>query len=126
MTLYERLQYAAKAKKISLPELASRVGIGSKSLYNWKTSMPSSDTLAKVARELRVSEEWLRDGTQKSIDDLFQADGDINFKFPKSEHDIMIEDIELIDSFHNAPKEVQEAIRILLKPYTEDTASAVG
>ena len=126
MTLYERLQRAAKAKKISLPELASRVGIGSKSLYNWKTSMPSSDTLAKVAKELKVSEEWLRDGTAKSINDIFQADGEVKFNLPEPETFILDEDIELIDCFHRAPKEIQEAIRILLKPYAEDTASAVG
>lgn len=125
MTMYERLQKAAKAKKISLPDIGRQIGIGERSLYNWKTSKPSSETVSKVAEVLGVSYEWLLTGHSILAKDIFLADGDIHFNLPEPEQFLTDDEIEVIDCYHNAPPEIQSAVRRILEPYKEDTASAV-
>ena len=125
MTMYERLQQAAKAKKISLPEIGRQIGIGERSLYNWKTSKPSADTVVKVAEFLGVSYEWLSTGNSMLAKDRFLADGDVKFNIPSFESIFTDEELDLLERYHNAPPDIKAAVNRILEPYKEDTASAV-
>ena len=60
----ERLRSAREARKLSPSELARRVGVTPTAVWNWENQgiVARRDTLAKLARELGVSEAFLLAG----------------------------------------------------------------
>lgn len=61
MTTFEQIKKLAEQQKISLKDLATRLGFSENYFYNMKNakSSPSSDTLAKVAKYFHVSVDYL-------------------------------------------------------------------
>ncbi|AHA05139.1 helix-turn-helix domain-containing protein [Pediococcus pentosaceus] len=66
MTLVERIKETAKNKKgWNLKTTAEKSGIGTNSIYKWKTQTPQADKLASVAKTLGVSVDYLLGETEK-------------------------------------------------------------
>lgn len=59
MSLLERVKYLANKQKISLKELALKLGMGESAIYKWDKSAPSTDNLKKVADYFGVSTDYL-------------------------------------------------------------------
>lgn len=59
MTLFERVSELAKKQHIGLKELATRLGLSESAIYQWRTSSPKSETLAKVADYFGVTTDYL-------------------------------------------------------------------
>ena len=59
MNVYERVQELSKKQGISVRELGDKLGIGPTTLYKWKTQIPKSDILVKVADYFGVSTDYL-------------------------------------------------------------------
>lgn len=60
--MVQRIKELCKAKGITVAELERRCGIGNGIIARWKTSKPSYERLAKVAKELETSVEYLQTG----------------------------------------------------------------
>lgn len=147
-TIYDRLQQAVKMRKTNLQNLGKAIGVGTRSLYNWKTNDPGLETVVKVCAELDVPLTWMvygeEDKKEESIDELFPKDPnrkisiDIS-QFTKNIHDAVMEDLEyddddfitdeeaeLIDLFRKASERDKKLVHNILDEYKEDTDSAVG
>ena len=61
MNVYERVQELSTKQGISVRELGDKLGIGPTTLYKWKTQIPKSDILVKVADYFGVSVDYLLD-----------------------------------------------------------------
>lgn len=60
MTLVDRIKETAKNKRgWNLKTTAEKAGIGINSIYRWKEQTPTTDSLAKVAKVLDVSVDYL-------------------------------------------------------------------
>jgi len=59
MTTFERIKNLAKKRGYSLTKLNDKAGLGTNSIYHWKTKTPSTDSLTKVASVLNVSVDYL-------------------------------------------------------------------
>lgn len=59
MSLLERVKFLANKQKISLKELALKLGMGESAIYKWDKSSPKADTLQKVADYFGVSTDYL-------------------------------------------------------------------
>ena len=59
MIEFERTKELAKKNKLSLLEVNDRAGLGTKSIYNWKTRKPGTMALAAVAEVLHTSIDYL-------------------------------------------------------------------
>lgn len=147
-TIYDRLQQAAKMRNISLPNLGKLIGVGARSLYNWKTNDPSLETVVKVCNKLDVPLTWMVYGEEEkreeSLDELFPKDSNRKISidisnFSKNIHDAVIanipfdeddfitdEEAELIDLFRKASEKDKKLVHVILDEYKEDTDSAVG
>lgn len=55
MNLLEKVRELAKKQGLSLTEVNDRAGLGTRSIYHWKTQHPSIDKLTAVAKVLHVS-----------------------------------------------------------------------
>ena len=55
----ERIKAYAKFKKITLKTMLADIGLGFNTMANFKTSMPKSDNLAKIADYLDCSVDYL-------------------------------------------------------------------
>lgn len=55
----ERIKDIAKCKGVQLKDMFSALGIGSNTMQNMKTSMPKTDTIARIADYLDVSVDYL-------------------------------------------------------------------
>lgn len=66
----ERIKALAKKNNISLKKLLADAGLGNNAMANMKTSMPKSDSLAKIADCLGVSLDYLmgRSDDESDID----------------------------------------------------------
>lgn len=58
MTLYERIERAAREAKISLTNLESACGLSNGAIGKWKESMPKADKLYSVAHYLGKTVEY--------------------------------------------------------------------
>lgn len=56
---FERIKNTAKLRGMSLREVASKAGLGETSIYKWKTQEPKGHDVAKVAKKLGVSADYL-------------------------------------------------------------------
>ena len=59
MTTFERIKKLADSRKISLQELATRLGFSENLIYRWKTAAPKTEYLEKVADYFHVSVDYL-------------------------------------------------------------------
>ncbi|EAF3210354.1 XRE family transcriptional regulator, partial [Listeria monocytogenes] len=59
MTVFDRVKKLADSQKISLKELALRLGMGENSIYRWKDKTPTTENLLKVADYFNVSLDFL-------------------------------------------------------------------
>ncbi|GAX04591.1 XRE family transcriptional regulator [Secundilactobacillus pentosiphilus] len=87
MTTFERIKELAKMRGYSLSALNDKAGLGTNSIYHWKTKSPSTDSLSKVADVLNVSVDYLLGNTEdeteisknKPIVDLNKDDSILTF-----------------------------------------------
>lgn len=59
MTTFELIKKLAKERGYTLTKLNDKAGLGTNSIYHWKTKTPSTDGLTKVASVLNVSVDYL-------------------------------------------------------------------
>lgn len=59
MTPFERIKKLAKERGYSLTKLNDTAGLGTNSIYHWRTKTPSTASLQKVADVLGVSVDYL-------------------------------------------------------------------
>lgn len=64
MTLYERIQQAAKEAKISITNLEIACDLGNGTIGKWQKSMPKADKLYAVARYLNKTVEYFLNGEE--------------------------------------------------------------
>ncbi|WP_171379255.1 helix-turn-helix domain-containing protein [Enterococcus cecorum] len=65
MNLYERIEELAKQQKISVFDLAIKLGLSRNSIYSWKNSSPKAETLEIVADYFGVSTDYLLGRTEQ-------------------------------------------------------------
>lgn len=53
--IFDRVKQLAKENNISLKDINEKAGLGTGSIYSWKSSTPSIDSLIKVAKVLKTS-----------------------------------------------------------------------
>lgn len=53
--IFNRVKQLAKENNISLKDINEKAGLGTGSIYSWKSSTPSIDSLIKVAKVLKTS-----------------------------------------------------------------------
>jgi transcriptional regulator with XRE-family HTH domain len=56
---FELIKQLARKRGYSLTKLNDQAGLGTNSIYHWKNTTPSTDSLAKVAKVLGVSVDYL-------------------------------------------------------------------
>ncbi|MBP2058941.1 transcriptional regulator with XRE-family HTH domain [Lactobacillus colini] len=106
MIQFERVKILAKQKKMTLKEVNDKAGIGTNSIYNWKTRKPGSDAVKAVAHVLGTSTDYLNGLTDNPI--------------PRSEDeatDSIPLDQEMPYSYHgyNVPEKYLKIIRNLME-----------
>ena len=63
--IYERIEFLRKKHKISQGKFEQELGFSNGSISKWKTSMPNSKRLQKLADYFNVSVEYLITGQEK-------------------------------------------------------------
>lgn len=76
MTLVSRTKEISDLRKMSLKEVASKAGLAENSIYRWDTNTPKADNLAKVAKVLNVSVDYLLERTDDMS--VIRTDNDKN------------------------------------------------
>lgn len=61
----ERIKTTCKEKGITIGSVLEKAGLGRNTMANFKTSMPKTDTLAKIANVLNCSVEYLLGNTDE-------------------------------------------------------------
>lgn len=59
MSTFERIKETAKKRGLTLAQLNDKAGLGTNSIYHWKSKRPSAENLSKVANVLGVSSDYL-------------------------------------------------------------------
>lgn len=67
-TVFDNVKKLAKKYGYSLQKVAEKAGIGTNAIYGWKKYNPSPDSLAKVAKVLHTTPEYLQ-GVKPISDD---------------------------------------------------------
>lgn len=106
MIQFERAKILAKKKKLTLRELNDKAGIGTNSIYNWKTRKPGSEAVKAVAHVLGTSTDYLNGLTDDPL--------------PRVDHDAketISLDQEVPYSYHgyNVPEKYLNMIRGLME-----------
>ena len=70
MTLFERIKKIAKEHGYTLLKLNEKAGLGTGSIYNWKTKKPTIENIQKVADVLGVSTDYLLGNEDKNKDHI--------------------------------------------------------
>lgn len=76
MTVFERIHSLAKSQKISIKDLAVKLGFGENTIYRWKHQEPKGADLAKVADYFNVSTDYLLGRTNKKYYELTDSEKD--------------------------------------------------
>ncbi|MCO6528630.1 MAG: helix-turn-helix transcriptional regulator [Gilliamella sp.] len=63
MTAFDRIKKLAKEQHLTLAKINEKAGIGTNSIYRWKTQVPTSENLQKVAKVLHTSTDYLLGNT---------------------------------------------------------------
>lgn len=85
MTTFDRIKELAKKRKLTLSQVNELAGIGTNSIYRWKTQSPTVNNLKKVAKVLNTSTDYLLGNTnnQSPIKEEDQKDRLADIKNPK-------------------------------------------
>ena len=70
MTVFERIENLRKSKKISQGKLEKELGFSNGSISKWKTSMPTTERLQKIADYFGVTIDYLMTGNDSSNEDI--------------------------------------------------------
>lgn len=104
----ERIRLAAKEKGISVNALLKNAGLGRNTIANMKSSMISTDNLAKIADELDCSVDYL----------LGRSD-----TRTQNPTDLSDEALSLAEAFDRADERSQAMVRLALEPFAGSAAS---
>jgi len=63
MTTFERIKELSRKQGLSLIEVNDKAGLGTRTIYHWKTKTPSIDNLQKIAKVLHTSTDYLLGNT---------------------------------------------------------------
>lgn len=126
MNTVDRIKMILKERNIPVSRLEKELGFGNGYLRGLKKGSIVDDRLEKIANYLGVSSQYLRTGSSMLASDIFRNQGKIKFNLPEIDPILSDEEIELLDSYNNAPTDIQEAVKRILAPYKQDTASSVG
>lgn len=63
MSTFEIVKQLAKKKHMTLAQVNNAAGLGTNSIYSWKTSKPGLENLQKVAKVLHTSTDYLLGNT---------------------------------------------------------------
>lgn len=63
MSTFELVKQLAKEKHMTLARVNNAAGLGTNSIYSWKTSKPGLENLQKVAKVLHTSTDYLSGNT---------------------------------------------------------------
>jgi transcriptional regulator with XRE-family HTH domain len=76
LTLFERVSELAAKHQISLKELSENLGLSQNAIYQWRTSSPKAETVAKIANYFNVSTDYLLgvENNDNSIISHFRAE----------------------------------------------------
>ncbi|MBP2058336.1 transcriptional regulator with XRE-family HTH domain [Lactobacillus colini] len=85
MIEFERTKKLAKKNKMTLLEVNDRAGLGTKSIYNWKTRKPGTMALSAVANVLHTSIDYLS-GTTDDPSPHLQKTVSLDQEIPYSYH----------------------------------------
>lgn len=66
MTAFDRIKKLARKQGLSLIEVNDKAGLGTRTIYHWKTKTPSIDNLQNVAKVLHTSTDYLLGNTDDS------------------------------------------------------------
>ena len=111
--LLDRIQLLCDEQGISKRELAHRVGISSGTIYNWKTSEPSFDTIQNIAKYFNVRYEYLTGmDNSRTIEDCAKIMNSTKGLFTEDE-------IELASKFSMLNKDGQDMILKLAEDISE-------
>lgn len=104
MTTFERIKNIAKKRGLTLTQLNDKAGLGTNSIYHWKSKKPSLDNLQKVANVLGVTVDYLL-GNEKKDDKGLTVD----------------EAIDNLRAFQDRPvtSDQKEVLKDLVKGYLE-------
>lgn len=85
MTPFDRIKELAKKRGYSLTKLNDEAGLGTNSIYHWRTKTPSTASLQKVADVLGVSVDYLLGNSDNMhpADKTDERDGDLKDYFEK-------------------------------------------
>lgn len=109
MNLYERIEELAKQQKISVFDLAIKLGLSRNSIYSWKNSSPKAETLEIVADYFGVSTDYLLGRTSNKQPEPYYALTD------KEKNDIAIQAEKLMEGIENG-----ENLNFYGEPATKD------
>jgi len=106
MTAFDRIKELSRKHGLSLIEVNDKAGLGTRTIYHWKTKTPGIDNLKSVAKVLHTSTDYLLGNT----DDPSPVHKDSGHPF------VDIADDETIYSYRGkpVPKEYLDVIRNLM------------
>lgn len=114
-------------------EVADYVGVSEATISRWESGNIKNmgrDKIYKLSKILQVKGSVLTDDDGKKgfvlASDIFHHDEEIALNLPEIKPIITEEEADLLDCFNNAPSDIKEAVKRILAPYKQDTASAVG
>ena len=67
MSTFERIKETAKKRGLTLAKLNEKAGLGTNSIYHWKTKKPSAESLQKVADVLGVTSDYLNGNNDRKL-----------------------------------------------------------
>ena len=106
MNTFDRVKKLCAHRHLTLAQVNDQAGMGTNSIYSWKTSKPGMENLQKVAKVLHTSTDYLLGNT----DDPSPVHKDSGHPF------VDIADDETIYSYRGkpVPKEYLDVIRNLM------------
>ncbi|MCZ9311618.1 helix-turn-helix transcriptional regulator [Weissella koreensis] len=110
MTIFERTKELAKSKGLNLRQLEEKAGLGTNSLYRWKTYNPRMESLKSVADVLGVSTDYLLGNTDETNKSAIPSDESLDKSLDRS---IAYDGTEITD--HD-----RTIIKAMLKAYFEN------
>lgn len=93
MDLYSRIQELCSKAGISISELEKEIGIGNRTIYNWKNVSPSIDKVERIADYFNVDIDYILGRNNESDDDQ------IKFALFGGEEEITDEQYEEVKQF---------------------------
>ncbi|WP_242387291.1 helix-turn-helix domain-containing protein [Enterococcus gallinarum] len=118
MTLFERISELAKKHDKSLKEVAEELGLSRNAIYQWKTSSPKAESLAKVAEYFNVSMDYLLGRTNEpnpaGVDHELDWD-DVIYKDPEEEELIAAFRMESEDMTLEEKKKFNNSLKGMMK-----------